>query len=228
MSLGPQDPPAAEAPRGRAAAQTAGLDPYLAYLIFTAIALGTWRLELHWRMTLLWLVLVGIVLIQSAHRPVRLGYEPRAIGRGLLAGLIVGLPFLVLTRPYLYAVANQLFAADRGLTSGSQILILLQRTVLIAPLVEEPYFRGILQEQKGLLPGSLAYGLTWLLYFAPGSQTPLFALAILFVVASLLGGYFGLVYHRYSLATAIVAHAASMLLLLILPPAIQELLKALA
>lgn len=212
----------------RVSARAVGLDPYLAYLLLAAVAFGTWRLERHWRLTLLWVVLLAIVLIQSAYRPVPLGYEPRVLWRGLLAGLIVGLPFLILARPHLYAFANQLFAPDRGLTNGSQILILLQRLVFIAPLIEELYFRGILQEQKGLLPASLAYGLTWVLYFAPGTPIPVFALALVFIAGSVLGAYFGLVYHRYSLSTAVMAHATAMLLLLILPPAIQEFLKALA
>lgn len=214
--------------RSRFQAQASGLDPYLAYLVFAAVAVGTWRLERHWRMTLLWGVLLAIVLIHSSQQPVALSYSAQSLLRGIVAGLVLGVPLLILARPYLYAFANQLFAPDRGLTNSSQILILLQRMVIIGAVVEELYFRGLLQSQKGLLAGSVAYGLTWFLYFAPGAGTPLLALVIVFVAASLLGFYFSLIYERYGLAAAMVTHAVGLLFLLVLPPAIQELLKALA
>lgn len=234
MSRAP-DVAAARGPEGETAparsarrqqALPTALDPYLTFLLFAAIALGTWRVERHGRMTLLWLVLLAFILIRSATTPLSLGYHPRAFLRGLLAGLLLGIPALILGQKYLYAFANQLFAPDRGLTTGSQILILFQRVVLIAPFLEEAYFRGILQEEKGLLSASLAFGAGWFLYFAPGSQIPLLGLAIVFAAASLLGGYLGLVYDRYGLTAAIAAHASALLLLTVLPPTLQELLKA--
>ena len=81
-------------PRGRAAALR--LDPYLAYLVFAAVGVGTYRLGQDGRLVLLWLVLLGASLIYADHQPIEFQYALTRVGQGTAVGLVLGVPLAIL------------------------------------------------------------------------------------------------------------------------------------
>ncbi len=195
-----------------------GLDPYFAFLIFVAFGLGTWRVEAEIRLTVLWVILLVLVLIYAGTKPVRFDYSLRELGRGAVIGLIISLPFFFLARGVLSVTAARLFPMP-------SLAALFRALVLLAAPVEELFFRGVLQQERGIIHATLLYGLGGAVFFLPeaGLGGPL---ALLVVVAAmvLLGFIYGYVYNRYGLSAAIACHAVVNVVLLFAPALLNQLI----
>jgi membrane protease YdiL (CAAX protease family) len=76
---------------------------------------------------------------------------------------------------------------------------LFQALIFVSAPVEELYFRGVLQRERGLLSASVLYGLAGAVFFLPVFRS--FALILLAVVLSmgLLGFVYGYVCNQYGL-----------------------------
>jgi membrane protease YdiL (CAAX protease family) len=196
------------------------LDPYFVYLIFVGVGLGSLQVNPEVRLTLLWFTLLALSLIYAGRKPVAARYSLANLGRGAVAGLIVSLPFLLAARGVLNASATRLFPMP------SQAA-LFQALIFVSAPVEELYFRGVLQRERGLLSASVLYGLAGAVFFLPVFRS--FALILLAVVLSmgLLGFVYGYVCNQYGLGASIGCHAVVNFVLLFLPPVLERLVQGL-
>ena len=95
------------------------LDPYLAFLIFAGVGVGTLRLGAEVRSVVLWSTLLGLCLYRAEGRGIEARYALANLGYGAAVGLIVSLPFALLASDALRAVSAKLFpAASRADTAN--------------------------------------------------------------------------------------------------------------
>jgi membrane protease YdiL (CAAX protease family) len=195
-------------------------DPYFAYLIFVGVGLGSLQVNPEVRLTLLWSSLLALSLIYAARKPVATQYSLANLGRGAIVGLIISLPFLLAARGVLNDISIRLFPMP------SQAA-LFQALIFVSAPVEELYFRGILQRERGLLNGAVLYGLAGAVFFLPVFRG--LALILLAVVLSmgLLGFVYGYVCNQYGLGASIACHALVNFFLLFLPPVLERLVQGL-
>jgi membrane protease YdiL (CAAX protease family) len=186
------------------------LDPYLAYLVFAAVGVGTHQVGQDGRLVLLWSVLLGASLVYADHRPIKLQYALARMGQGAAVGLVLSVPLLILATEPLQAMTARLYPL-RGSTAAFQGL------VLIAAPIEETFFRGVLQEEHGFWAATGLYGLAAAIFFLPSIVS--FPAVLLAMVAGMtvLGVVYGYVALRYGLAASIACHATANLALFVLP-----------
>jgi membrane protease YdiL (CAAX protease family) len=167
------DTPDAEAdPRRLVAYRGASNDPTFGYLIAVALSLGLTPLipnSTDMRYTLVWMVLAGFgVLAWLLGTSARIDREtPENLAWGIIFGLIISTPLLIVGGGTLATTSALLFRADMGgevrrLTPGVVLALL----VFVQPLAETLFFRGVLQEQRPFwLVGLLASLWSILLFF---------------------------------------------------------------
>jgi len=205
--------------RGRRA-EKARFDPYFAFLLFVGVGLGTWRVGLQPRLTVLWLALLALVMVYAEERPLEAKYSLLNLGGGALVGLIVSAPLVFLAREFLNTTSAELYKT-------SDILLLFQRLALLAAPIEELYFRGFVQRERGLVSGALLYGLASVVYFLPG-HLDLSVIAVVSLGTGLLGFVYGHIYQRYGLSASIACHMVANLVLLVIPLLLDQIAAMLA
>jgi membrane protease YdiL (CAAX protease family) len=194
-------------------------DPYLAFLIFAVVGLGTWRIGGEARLLILWLVLLGVCLVYAEEKTIAMQYGLANLGRGAVVALIISLPLLLLARGALKTISANLFL----LASETALF---QNLVLLAAPIEGLYFRGFLQQECGPVVAALLYGLGQGILFLPGLTSFPAVLAAVVVAAALLGFVYSYVCQRYGLSASISCHATVNLVLLFLPLALDKWLSA--
>jgi membrane protease YdiL (CAAX protease family) len=205
--------------RGKKRYRLARSDPYVTFLVYAVVGLGTWRIELEARLLLLWLVLLGVCLIYAEEKAMAVQYGLVNLGRGAVVGLVISLPLLLLAKDTLKATSARLFPL------ASQAA-LFQSLVLLAAPIEGLYFRGYLQRERGLVAAAVLYGLGQGVIFLPGlSGFPVVLIAVI-VAMALLGFIYGYVCQLYGLSASVSCHATVNLVLLVLPPALGNWLSA--
>jgi membrane protease YdiL (CAAX protease family) len=187
-----------------------GFEPYFSYLIFVGVGVGTSRMGMEARLTILWSVLLGLSLLHAGRRPIESGYSLPNLCRGAALGLISSLPLLFLASDLLSVTSLRLFPL-------CNVLSLFRCLVFLAAPVEELYFRAILQRERGVIVASLLYGLSGAVFFLPLLRDFFFILVAVMAAMGLLGFIYGYVYVRYGLFAAIACHAVVNFLLLYLP-----------
>ena len=205
--------------RGKKRYSLAKFDPYLTFLVFAVVGLGTLRVEVEARLLILWLVLLGVGLVYAEEKVVAMQYGLVNLGRGAVVGLVISLPLLLLAKDALKATSARLFPL------ASQAA-LFQNLVLLAAPIEGLYFRGFLQRERGLVIAALLYGLGQGVLFLPGLSGFPVVLAAVVVATALLGFIYGYVCQRYGLSASMSCHATVNLVLLFLPLALGEWLRA--
>ena len=194
------------------------IDPYLAFLVFAGLGLGTWAIGPQLRLTILWIALGMAVLLYAERGYLELDYSLLNLGRGALLGLILSLPLLIFLKDPLHAMARQLFVTN-------DVLALFHRLIFIVAPIEETFFRGYLQQERGLLPGIGAYALAGLIYWLP--TTPLLALLIITAAMGVLGGIYGYVRSRYGLTASIGCSMVVYFVLMVCPGLIDAIIEML-
>lgn len=197
------------------------LNPYLAFLLFLGVGVATFRLEHHLRLTLLWLMLLGIVLLYAESGRLKASYSLLNLSRGALVGIIVALPFYLFANDFFYATASQLYGVDDW-------QVLLERAVFLVPILEESFFRGVVQRERRLLDGALLFGLAQGLYFVAGVFEFPAVIAGVVLGMGLLGLLLGYLYQRYGLTASIACHVAVNLVLFVLPVLVDKVSELLA
>ena len=192
------------------------LNPYLGFLLLAGIGVATLRVKHNVRLVLLWMGLLTLVLLYAERGRLRANYSLLNLARGALVGIVAALPFYLLGRDFFYATASRLYGVDN-------ILVLVERAVFLVPILEESFFRGIVQTERGLLDGALLFGLAQALYFVPlVSEFP--AVIVVMVLGMiLLGLLYGYLYERYGLTASTACHVAVNAVLLVLPPLVQTM-----
>ena len=135
------------------------LNPYLAFLLLLGIGVVAFRLEYQLRLAVLWLVLLVVVLLYADSGRLHGNYSLLNLARGVLVGTVVALPFYLFAKDFFYATAVRLYGVD-------DLLVLLERAVFLVPILEECFFRGIVQRERGLIDGALLFGLAQVLYLS--------------------------------------------------------------
>ena len=197
----------------------ANFDPYLTFVVFALVGLATWLIGLEARLLILWLVLLGVCLSYAEEKAMAVQYGLVNLGRGAVVGLVISLPLLLLARDALKTTSARLFPL------ASQPA-LFQNLVLLAAPIEGLYFRGYLQRERGLVVAALLYGLGQGILFLPGLSGFPAVLAAVMVATALLGFIYSYVCQRYGLSASISCHAVVNLVLLVLPPALDNWLSA--
>ena len=190
-------------------------DTLVAFLVYAGLAVATYTMDAEARQVILWCGLLALNLIYTHKLRIELTHPFSDLGRGAVAGLTISLPVLLLFQPELTIVWARL------LPPQTQPALFLSM-VLVAPLVEETFFRGLLQRQHGLIAGSLSYAAFLVLFFLPG----LADLAAVGVAVALTGVLLGLVYgyvnERYGLTGSAACHGVVNLMIIFLPVIIPE------
>ena len=195
------------------------VDPFVSYLLFVGIGVGTWQMSRPWRQTLLWLFLFAAFLLYGGIRPVKPNFSLSNVGWGALIGVVVSLPFLALAWIYLYGFAMQLFTTTDAHSLFHQVC-------LFAAPVEELYFRGFVQREKGMQLSVALYALAALVYFVPGLNVPALALAVVTGAYIAFGLVYSYVYARHGLSAAVTSHFAVNLVTLVLPSLVRYISQA--
>jgi membrane protease YdiL (CAAX protease family) len=191
------------------------LKPYLAFLLLLGVGVATFRLEHQLRLTLLWLMLLGIVLLYAESGRLKADYSLLNLTRGALVGIIVALPFYLFAKDFFYATASRLYGVD-------DLQVLLERAIFLVPILEESFFRGVVQRERGLPDGALLFGLAQGLYFISAVDTFPVVIAAVALGSGLLGLLYGYLYQRYGLTASTACHVAVNLVLFVLPPLVDK------
>lgn len=186
------------------------LNPYLAFLLLTGVGMATLRVDDELRLALLWLVLLALVLLYADTGRLKADYSLLNLARGALLGMVVALPFFLFAKDFFYATASRWYMVE-------DLQVLVERAVFLVPLLEEGFFRGVVQRERGLRDGALLFGLMQVLYFIPGLSTFPSVIGSLFVGMTLLGLLYGYMYERYGLTASIGCHVAVNAVLLVFP-----------
>lgn len=187
-------------------------DPVFGYLIYLALGLGTFFLDVGGRYVVLWtfLIVMGgvLTLLDRVERPERISTARLIWGLGI--GVLVGLPLLVLAGPGLASTAGILFP-------GIGPVALFQLLALTGPLGETLFFRGVLQDRRGFAASVLAVGLASLLFYWPAaSATPVY-LGVAAIFSTALAAVYSYVKMRYGLFAAFACQMTGNMMLVFLP-----------
>jgi membrane protease YdiL (CAAX protease family) len=191
------------------------LNTRFTFLIYAAVAAGTITLDATLRTTILWSVLAVLLLAHIGSQPLTMRYQFSRVQRGALLGLLLTLPLAFLARDVLLTLAS----SSLGTASGS---LLFQRLVFIAAPLEELYYRGYVQRDRGTAEATLLYAIAALLIYWPTTQGFWAVLATMVLGSALLGALFAWVNKRFGLSAAIACHIACNLCLFILPSVLHD------
>lgn len=186
-------------------------NPHLAFLLLLGTGLTTFRLEHHLRLMLLWLMMLVLVLVYAESGRLKANYTLLNLWRGALVGVVVSLPFFLFARDFFHATAARLYGV-------ADLQVLIERAVFLVPLLEESFFRGMVQRERGLLDGALLFGLAQALYFITAVNVYPLVIATMALGMASLGLLYGYIYQRYGLTASIGCHVAANFVLFALPP----------
>jgi hypothetical protein len=195
------------------------VDPLIALFFYLALALGTaWAgVTVPARYTFLWTLLIGLgavlTLIDSLQTVGTMSSSNMVWGLGI--GLVLGLPLFILAREGLAATTQALYP-DFALPA------LFQSLVIVGPIGETLFFRGVLQEKRGVISSILGAGLNYLIFFFPlliiGVPAILVGAGLFYL--TILAAVYSYVRSRYGITAAFVCQATINLMLFFLPFAI--------
>ncbi len=195
-------------------------DPIFGFMIAAALSIGLTPLlpdNADLRYTLAWGALSGVsVLTWLLGHMDRIGSErPENIGWGVLYGLMLGIPFMVVLRQAILEPATAELFVD--MSPGSLLAFL----VFVMPMSETLFFRGLLQRQLPFwIVGILATVWNMVLFFPVMWQTVTQLVAVTFVlviVLLLMNMTFVYVRERNGLAASWMCQIVANLIILYIP-----------
>lgn len=192
-------------------------DPVFGYLIALALSVGLVPLiptDPALRYTLIWGVMAGFgVLAWLLGKSARIWTEtPENLGWGVIFGLIIGVPFLMVGGSTLQQTAERFFL---NMTPGEALAFL----VFVMPLAETLFFRGVLQEQRAFWMVGLLSSLWSALVFLPMLDVRRFPAVTLIIGTALImmNVIYSYVRQRNGLTAAWLCQIVVNLVLLFLP-----------
>jgi hypothetical protein len=205
------------------------IDPMVAFIFYLALGAGVALsgVDTLIRYTVLWTALIAL------GAALRLVDSPRPIGAmasdnlvwGFGIGFIVGLPFLVAVRPGLIAGASALYPDLGVVPMGFSLVVLFQSIVLVGPLGETLFFRGAIQDRRGIGASITTAGANNILFYLPlvlGGSGMLPGVAIFYLTA--LAGVYSFVRLRYGMTAALICQMTVNLMLLFVPGVIAAIM----
>lgn len=195
-----------------AIAEATALRPIYGFVLFVALALGTFPVASEVRFTLLWLLMLGAGAAYAlfdqdvAIEPV----DMRNLSWGAGFGFVFSLPFVLIA-------SRSLAQASRAFIPIQNVPALLQTLLVIWPLGETLYYRGLIQRESGLLGGAILAGISSIVLYWPETGGVLAVLFVAVAFSTALAFVYGYVRLRYGLAAAFAAQVTANLMLLLLP-----------
>nr|MBN1228225.1 hypothetical protein [Anaerolineae bacterium] len=190
------------------------LDPLYPFILFVALGLGTiyTRLEATGRYTLLWTILLATGILLTYANGNNRAEKPSANSLlwGVGFGLVFSLPLLILVSSGLSSMVDILFP-------GALMSTRFQSLVIIAPAAETLFFRGAVQEHRGIVFGMLGAGITGLLIYWPVAAATPGYLAAMGLFTVVLAGIYSFVRMRNGLGAALASQITVNFMLLYLP-----------
>ena len=186
----------------------AGLPTIVATIAADLTFFGVMLLFFRWRAPD-WRSRVGIFLGRDRLRDVAFGFGGGLLLYGIVA-VVVGAPLLWLFREVLGQQVSQPEQIASDISAGAKVLAILS-AVVIAPITEELYFRGILyrsvRDRRGIALGVLVQALVFGAVHAPAA--PWRDVLFLQTLMCFTGAGLALIYERRAnLAASIAAHMA--------------------
>lgn len=194
------------------------LDPLYALILYVAFALGVLLLPLTVgvRYALLWVVMALIGLMFTFVD----GPQPPAVRSsdllwGVGAAFILSLPLVLFISPSLAGIAQAMFPA---VEAGAIISYM----IFAAPPAETLFFRGMLQDGRGVGAAVVGASLNVVLMFLPGllgagqGSTAL----LVVVIFSALAALYSFIRERYGLPAALACQVTVHAMLLVIPVAL--------
>jgi hypothetical protein len=192
-------------------------DPVFGYLIALALSIGLLPLipaNTDLRYAILWLVMAGFgVLSWLMGNSARIWTEtPENLGWGVIFGLLLGVPFLLLGSSILQQTSQRLFPEMKV----GEVLVFL---VFVIPLAETLFFRGVLQETRPFWQVGILSSVWSILVFFPLLEINKFpAVAIMIGTALIMMNMmYSYVHSRNGLAAAWLCQIVVSLILLFIP-----------
>lgn len=187
-------------------------EPYMLYLVFVGVGLGTALMDQHVRLGLLSALLILLSVLYRGQERVESDYQLANVGRGALLGLVLSLPILAFLAEPLRVFTERLYGT-------SDVVFIFYQVCLISAPVEEYFFRGIVQPRGGASIALALYAAVPLIYFLFHAQ--IVAALLVFVGMGLVGMLCGYVREQYGLAAAIACHTVIVFVMQVLPSAIH-------
>ena len=190
------------------------LDPLFPFLLYLALGVGTLFMNLDppLRYTVLWTALIAlgtyftIIDVDDTSR----WLTSLNLGWGVSIGLVFTLPVLILFSAGLKDMSTILFPQmSRAL--------LFQSLAFVAPLGETLFFRGAMQDRRGIVVSVIGAGLSGVLLFYPAAYYLPIYLVAAGLVTVVLAGIYSFIRSQYGLAAAYVCQVTVNLLLLFTP-----------
>lgn len=189
-------------------------DPLYLFLVYLALGFGTHYVGLAGvlRYTVMWTALIALgaflTLIDSDYSAREM--RSASLGWGVSFGLVFSLPLLILVSSGLADMVGLLYPDVDPAT-------LIQSVVFVSPLGETLFFRGAMQERRGLIPAVAAAGIAGIvLYWPVAIHSPVY-LAAAAIFTTVLAGIYGFVRGRYGLSAAFVCQVTVNVMLLLIP-----------
>ncbi|MBI3732193.1 MAG: CPBP family intramembrane metalloprotease [Chloroflexi bacterium] len=199
----------------RRTASNASLNPRFTFLLYAAMAIGTFQLERALRVTILWVTLVVLILAHVYSRPLQMRFTLKSIRAAAILGMVLTLPLGLIAREPLVTLASGVFGDSSG-------LVLFERTVMIAAPIEEVYFRGCVQRDVSLMESAFLYALGMLLLYLPAVQGFWIVLSVVVIGSALLGLLWTWSCQRWGPSAAIACHAVCNLCLFVVPGVLHD------
>jgi len=190
-------------------------DPTFGYLIAIALCIGLIPLipeNTDLRYTLLWTVMAGFgVLSWLLGNSARIWTEtPENIGWGVIFGLIIAVPLLIVGGTTLQQTDQRLFA---NMSIGEVLAFL----IFVMPLAETLFFRGVIQEIRPFWLVGILSSIWSILLFFPVLDANLAVAVVVGTALVMMNMIYGYVRQRNGLAAAWICQIVVNLVLLFIP-----------
>lgn len=192
-------------------------DPLYALALYLAAALGTLFAisDLDARYTILWsvLILIGGPLTLMDSRRGRRGVGSQNMAWGIGYAVLIGGLLLGFVSQGLYTTSRLLFPESRYTLPA-----LFQTLVLLGPIGETIFFRGMLQERRGIIASIVGAGIGTLLFYLPaGGDSAIGTVIAVALFLTALAGLYSYIRQRYGLAASYACQVTLNLMLFFIP-----------
>ncbi|GIK65767.1 MAG: hypothetical protein BroJett018_35610 [Chloroflexota bacterium] len=196
------------------------VDPVFAYMVIIALSIGLSPIDASIRYVALWAALGGAGLVTYI-----LGTSQRLsdtsvenLRAGLLFGLVIGIPFVILFGSALQTVSDRMFN-ERGVPANLMNTWVFMAVCFVMPAADSLFFRGAMQELRGPIVSGILGTIWSVILFFPhmelgNASGVAFVMVIVFALLNFLYGYLR---YRNGLAAAWISQIVSGICLWFLP-----------
>ncbi|MCQ3931266.1 MAG: hypothetical protein DPW16_12490 [Chloroflexi bacterium] len=196
------------------------VDPVFAYMVIIALSIGLSPIDASIRYVALWAALGGAGLVTYI-----LGTSQRLsdtsvenLRAGLLFGLVIGIPFVILFGSALQTVSDRMFN-ERGVPANIMNTWVFMAVCFVMPAADSLFFRGAMQELRGPIVSGVLGTIWSIILFFPHMElgNASGVASVMVIVFALLNFLYGYLRYRNGLAAAWISQIVSGICLWFLP-----------